>query len=147
MPVSLLDSATWAVPGFAPFIRMAVAHAVRRGLAEAVLRRWRRVADPADVLAGQGAPPDPGLPLLPPLPIAAIPGPAAREHFLVTPRLGTNLKIGTRGARGRWVERTRSYPHLGGGSVGKGLKPFSIPFTACGADRDLPLGADRTFFS
>ena len=27
---------------------------------------------PADVLAGQGAPPDPGLPLLPPLPIAAI---------------------------------------------------------------------------
>ena len=28
---------------------------------------------PADVLAGQGAPPDPGLPLLPPLPIAAIP--------------------------------------------------------------------------
>ena len=38
-----------------PFIRMAVAHAVRRGLAEAVLRHWRRVADPADVLAGQGA--------------------------------------------------------------------------------------------
>ena len=33
-----------------PFIRMAVAHAVRRGLAEAVLRHWRRVADPADVL-------------------------------------------------------------------------------------------------
>ena len=54
VPVSLLDSATWAVPRFAPFIRMAVAHAVRRGLAEAVLRHWRRVADPADVLAGQG---------------------------------------------------------------------------------------------
>ena len=75
MPVSLLDSATWAVPRFAPFIRMAVAHAVRRGLAEAVLRQWRRVADPADVLAGQGAPPDPGVPPLPPLPIAAIPLP------------------------------------------------------------------------
>ena len=30
VPVSLLDSATWAVPRFAPFIRMAVAHAVRR---------------------------------------------------------------------------------------------------------------------
>ena len=75
MPVSLLDSATWAVPRFAPFIRMAVAHAVRRGLAEAVLRHWRRVADPADVLAGQGAPPDPGVPPLPPLPIAAIPLP------------------------------------------------------------------------
>ena len=72
VPVSLLDSATWAVPRFAPFIRMAVAHAVRRGLAEAVLRRWRRVTDPADVLAGQGAPPDPGVP---PLPIAAIPLP------------------------------------------------------------------------
>ena len=45
---------------------------------EAVLRHWRRVADPADVLAGQGAPPAPGvplLPLLPPLPIAAIPLP------------------------------------------------------------------------
>lgn len=75
VPVSLLDSATWAVPRFAPFIRMAVAHAVRRGLAEAVLRHWRRVADPADVLAGQGAPPDPGVPPLQPLPIAAIPLP------------------------------------------------------------------------
>ena len=65
---------------------MAVAHAVRRGLAEAVLRHWRRVADPADVLAcllagqaGRVPPlPDPGvppLPPLPPLPIAAIPLP------------------------------------------------------------------------
>jgi hypothetical protein len=71
VPVSLLDSATWAVPRFAPFIRMAVAHAVRRGLAEAVLRRWRRVTDPANVLAGQGAPPGAGPPPLPPLPIAA----------------------------------------------------------------------------
>ena len=34
-----------------------------------------KVADPADVLAGQGAPPDPGVPPLPPLPIAAIPLP------------------------------------------------------------------------
>ena len=61
------------VPRFAPFIRMAVAHSpVRRGLTEAVLRHWRRVANPAEVLAGQGAPPDPGVP---PLPIAAIPLP------------------------------------------------------------------------
>ena len=44
VPVSLLDSATWAGPRIAPFIRMAVAHAVRRGLAEAVLRHWRRPA-------------------------------------------------------------------------------------------------------
>ena len=36
---------------------MAVSHAVRRGLAEAVLQRWRRVRDPADVPSGQGAPP------------------------------------------------------------------------------------------
>ena len=57
VPVSLLDSASWACPRFAPFIRMAVSHAVRRGLAEAVLRRWRRVRDPADVPSGQGAPP------------------------------------------------------------------------------------------
>ena len=55
VPVSLLDSASWACPRFAPFIRMAVSHAVRRGLAEAVLRRWRRVRDPADVPSGQGA--------------------------------------------------------------------------------------------
>ena len=34
VPVTLLDCASWAVPRFAPFIRMAVAHAVRRGLAE-----------------------------------------------------------------------------------------------------------------
>ena len=50
VPVPLLDSATWAAPRLAPFLRMAVGHAVRRGLAEAVLRRWRRVSDPADVL-------------------------------------------------------------------------------------------------
>ena len=39
---------------------------------EIVLRHLRR-ADPADVLAGQGATPDPRVPPLPQLPIAAIP--------------------------------------------------------------------------
>ena len=48
---------------------------------------WRRVADPADVLAGQGAPPDPGVPPLPPLPIAAIPLPDGMAAPLGSPRL------------------------------------------------------------
>ena len=42
VPVTLLDEATWAVPRLAPFARMAIGCAVRRGLAEAVLDRWRR---------------------------------------------------------------------------------------------------------
>ena len=75
VPVSLLDYATWAAPRFAPFTRMAVAHAVRRGLAEAILRRWRRVTDPADVLAGTGAPAGAGLHPLPPLPMPIAPIP------------------------------------------------------------------------
>ena len=37
--------------------------------------RAARRLTPRDVLAGQGAPADPGVPLLPPLPIAAIPLP------------------------------------------------------------------------
>ena len=72
VPVALLDCATWAAPRFAPFVRMAVSHAVRRGLAEAVLRRWQRVVDPADVISGQGVQPAVGPP---PLPLAAIPLP------------------------------------------------------------------------
>ena len=75
MPVSLLDYATWAAPRFAPFIRMAVVHAVRRGLAEAILRRWRRVTDPANVLAGTGAPAGAGPHPLPPLPMPIAPIP------------------------------------------------------------------------
>ena len=71
VPVPLLDYATWAVPRFAPFVRMAVSHAVRRGLAEAVLRRWRRVQDPADVIARPATP----VPVAPLLPLAAIPLP------------------------------------------------------------------------
>ena len=72
VPVPLLDYATWAAPRFAPFVRMAVSHAVRRGLAEAVLRWWRRVKDPADVIARPATPAAAGPP---PLPLAAIPLP------------------------------------------------------------------------
>ena len=42
VPLSLLDESTWAAPSFAPFARMAVGCAVRRGLAEAIKRRWKR---------------------------------------------------------------------------------------------------------
>ena len=87
VPVSLLDCATWAAPRFAPFVRMAVSHAVRRGLAEAVLRRWQRVVDPADVIPGLAVPaaadPPPLLPGAIPLPdgmfapAAALPLPPA----------------------------------------------------------------------
>ena len=62
-------------------------------LNEAVLRHWRRVADPADVLAGQGAHPDPGVP---PLPIAAIPlpdGMAAPLAAFGAVRLGCLVKL------------------------------------------------------
>ena len=71
VPVTLLDCASWAVPRFAPFIRMAVAHAVRRGLAEAVLRRWRRVRDPSDLPSGLGVP----LAAPPALALAGLPPP------------------------------------------------------------------------
>ena len=67
IPVSLLPCATWAVPRFAPFVRMAVSHAVRRGLAESVLRRWRRVRDPSDLpSAFPSLAPLPGAPPAPP---------------------------------------------------------------------------------
>ena len=83
LPPVLLDCASWAVPRFAPFVRMAVCHAVRRGLAEAVLRHWRRVRDPSDLPSvlppADPAPPPvplPALPLPPGLPApVALPGP------------------------------------------------------------------------
>ncbi len=52
LPVGLLDQATWAVPRLAPFARMAVGMAVRRGLAEAVHECWEcAVAPPLPVFA------------------------------------------------------------------------------------------------
>ena len=46
LPVDLLPQATWAAPTLAPFARMAVAFAARRGLAERVFERWRPAAAP-----------------------------------------------------------------------------------------------------
>jgi hypothetical protein len=66
VPFPLLACSTWATPRFAPFVRMAVSHAVRRGLAESVCRWWERVRDPSDV---HSAPPIPA-------PVAVRPSPA-----------------------------------------------------------------------
>ena len=84
VPVPLLDCASWAASRFAPFVRMAVSHAVRRGLAEAVLRRWVRVRDPADLADALGLlppaiiarPASSGLLAPVPLPLAVVPPPA-----------------------------------------------------------------------
>ena len=61
LPGALLDQASWAAPQLAPFARMALGFAVRRGLAESVYRYWTRVRDPADVIPA----------LRPPTPAAA----------------------------------------------------------------------------
>ena len=42
VPPTLLGHASWAVPRLGPMIRMSLTHAVRRGLAAAVYRHWRR---------------------------------------------------------------------------------------------------------
>ena len=42
VPYSLLPHASWATPRLGPMIRMALTHAVRRGLAASVHANWRR---------------------------------------------------------------------------------------------------------
>ena len=42
VPASLLDEAMWATPSFTTFARMARGGSVRRGLAAAIHRYWRR---------------------------------------------------------------------------------------------------------
>ena len=42
VPYSLLPHASWATPRLGPMIRMALTHAVRRGLAASVHTNWRR---------------------------------------------------------------------------------------------------------
>ena len=59
---------------------MAVGHAVRRGLAEAVLRRWRRVVDPADIHAAAPDPLPPPLPVVDPAAAPLLLAPAAIPH-------------------------------------------------------------------
>ena len=68
LPGALLDQASWAAPQLAPFARMALGFAVRRGLAESVYRHWTRVRDPADVVPA----------LRPPSPVAA----SSPVHFV-----------------------------------------------------------------
>ena len=70
VPAALLPQATWAVPRLAPFVRMAVSHAVRRGLAESVVRYWRRYPSAADVPRAPAPPPPPPPP--PPPFVAAL---------------------------------------------------------------------------
>jgi hypothetical protein len=51
VPFALLDHATWATPRFAPFARMALGVAVRRGLAAQLHATWRRFGSAADARA------------------------------------------------------------------------------------------------
>ena len=71
LPVSLLSEATWAAPRFAPFARMALGCAVRRGLAESIWRYWRRGPPPPPP-----PPPPQPQPLPPGLPPPGAPPPA-----------------------------------------------------------------------
>ena len=73
LPPSLLPAATWAASAFAPFTRMAVVLAIRRGLAEHVRARWRPLA----------AEPD-GAPATPPRPPPRAPGPAVHGVLALT---------------------------------------------------------------
>ena len=75
--------------------------AVRRGLAEAVLRRWRRVRDPADVPSVQGAPPAAAPPPPPQFQFAPIPLP---DGMAAHCRLAAPHAWGGRGSAA-WVVR------------------------------------------
>ena len=56
VPSSLLGHASWAVPRLGPMIRMALTHAVRRGVAVSIHRHWRRgrLSEWAGAAAGVG---------------------------------------------------------------------------------------------
>ena len=78
IPHALLDRATWAAPTFAPFLRMVLGHAARRGLATSVCTHWRRVHDVDDIYAVPDPPASPSLSSIdefPPLPALAAPAP------------------------------------------------------------------------
>ena len=47
VPFSLLPHASWATPRVGPMIRMALTHAVRRGLTESIHTHWHRDAGTA----------------------------------------------------------------------------------------------------
>ena len=84
VPHALAAASTWAAPRFAPFARMAVTFAARRGVARAVGRMWERVPEwpPRGISPSQLPLPPlavaqqrPALP--PPPPAAAAPPPPA----------------------------------------------------------------------
>jgi hypothetical protein len=60
VPPSLLPHASWATPRVGPMIRMALTHAVRRGLAASIHTHWRRES----LVAGGGG--DEAMPPAPP---------------------------------------------------------------------------------
>ena len=79
VPSLLYPEVTWAAPRMAPFARMAIVFAVRRGLAHAVARDWRRAAvyphaPPAPMAAAPPALPLP-MPLAGMAPLAPVPVP------------------------------------------------------------------------
>ena len=84
VPHALAAASTWAAPRFAPFARMAVTFAARRGVARAVGRMWERVPEwpPRGISPSQLPLPPlavaqqrPALP--PPPPVVAAPPPPA----------------------------------------------------------------------
>ena len=82
IPLSISDEASWSVPQLAPFARMAVTFAVRRGIAHSVARAWDRVAalppalpPPQPLVQSLAPPPILPLPLGAPVGIAALPLP------------------------------------------------------------------------
>ena len=87
VPPPLLPSATWAAPRLAPFARMAVSTAVRRGLATAVWSGWARA--PAYV----PAPPAPVHVHVPPPQLHAAPPPHAPAPHAPPPHVAPLVAV------------------------------------------------------
>jgi hypothetical protein len=77
IPLSIADESSWSVPQLAPFARMAVTFAVRRGIAHSVARSWDRAAVLPAAPPPQPPPPAPAAPIALPLPVGAPVGPFA----------------------------------------------------------------------
>ena len=75
VPSLLFPESTWAAPRMAPFARMAIVMAVRRGLARAVLRDWDRTATYPHAPPPHMAAAPPALPMPAPLPGMALVAP------------------------------------------------------------------------
>ena len=86
VPPSLLPHASWATPRVGPMIRMALTHAVRRGLAASIHTHWRRENLVAGGEGDEAVPPAPLPPLLAALPLR--PRHAHRHLSVAGDRLG-----------------------------------------------------------